>query len=158
MYTAEEMSKEVTKVFMGTFVTWQWGSMPMFCLKTDIEASCERIFIQVGTMIQQRWGQHLHGYGSQDGLWFQKQTSYCEEYQQLLSSVYEHVRGSVTEIFPLALCIGTLVIAFKILRAIYCAETRGYVITSTKMTLLHLTKNALGIFGCVEPCLHKHGG
>ena len=37
-------------------------------------------------------------------------------------------------------CIGTLVIAFKTLHAIYWAETRGYVITSTKMTLLHLTK------------------
>ena len=36
---------------------------------------------------------------------------------------------------------------FKTLHAIHWAETRGYVITSTKITLLHLTKNVIGIFG-----------
>ena len=59
--------------------------------------------------------------------------SYCLRYTSMLGARWQ-------KYFRWLFCIGTLVIAFRTLHAIYWAETRGYVITSTKMTLLHLIK------------------
>ena len=96
--------------------------------------------MQVGAMFQPRWGHHYMDMAPKMSYGFKNKALIGSNSNSHFLRYTSMLGARSQKCLRWLFCIRTFLIASKTLHRIYWAKTRGYMIMSTKMTLLHSTK------------------